>query len=344
MIPQLQTFLAQKSRCLLRTIFVFFLLCLQTSPSKASPDLSSDTVLRNHLWHDLLAEPKGQRPMVGLALSAGGTRAASHIGVISVLEEMGFPIDIVAGTSMGAIIGSFYAAGKTPEDLKKLILKVKVEDVSNFGMLSLLRYVFSQKLFSSKKLATLIQKEIGNQRFENLPKPFACVSMDINSGEAIIFREGRIAPAVRASMNLPGVFKPVQYRQRYLVDGAVVDYVPVDAARLLGAKWVLASVTEDDYTRAKPKNVLSTLQQVIDIRGAFISEEEKKFANFVIQPSVGNVPSVGGASVYMTPTPAIVDRGVLAATEQITKAKESYILFSMPSLAQNYLPSKKAQN
>lgn len=309
----------------------------------ASADLSADSVLRGHLWHDLLAKPKGKRPTVGLVLSAGGTRATSHLGVISVLEEAGFPIDVIAGVSMGAIIGSLYAAGKPPEQLRKDALKLTVKTGTNFGPLSLLRYILFQKLFSSKKMEKFIQKETDNRRFEDLLTPFACVAMDINSGEAIIFREGRIAPAVRASMNLPGVFKPVKYRHRYLVDGAIVDSVPVDAARLLGAKWVLASVAKDDYSADRPDNVLSSLMQIINIRGSLLLEGEENLANFVIEPAVSNVPSASGGAPYVTPAPWIIDRGVLAASRALKRAKEAYILFSMPSLATGYLPISKKE-
>jgi NTE family protein len=324
----------------LRSLLSFFLLCLTPANCVSSPDISADAVLRDHLWHDLTKKPEGKRPAIGLVLSAGGTRATAHIGVLSALQEAGFPIDIVAGTSMGALIGSFYVSGKSLELLRKLSLTMTVKTGSNFSPVSLIKYILYQKFFSSKKLEEFVQKELGNRRFEDLPKPFACVAMDINSGEAIIFREGRIAPAVRASANLPAVFEPVKYRHRYLVDGAIVDYVPVDAARLLGAKWVLASVTQDDYTRTRPNNVISSLQQINDIRGAIILNAQKKLANFVIEPSVGEVPSAGGLTLYVTPTPWIIDRGVLAATKALKKAKESYILFSMYSLAEGYLSKK----
>lgn len=302
----------------------------------AAPNLSADSVLRDHLWHDLIAKPAGKRPPVGLVLSAGGTRAAAHIGVISALQEAGFPIDKVAGTSMGAIIGSLYSDGKTPEGLRKLSLIMGAKSGTNFGPLSLLRYILYQNFFSSKKTEKFLEKQLKNRRFENLKKPFACVAMDINSGEAIIFREGRVAPAVWASMNLPGIFKPVEYRHRYLVDGAIVDYVPVDAARLLGAQWTLASVTEDDYSKSMPDNVLSSLQRILDIRGSIILNRQKKLANFVIEPAVGDIPSAGEKVLYITPTPWIIDQGSLAAFKALKKAEESYILFSMAALAQGY--------
>ncbi len=317
-------------------LWLFFALFLPLRVH-AEMDLSANAVLRDHLWKDLSAKPKNARPTVGLVLSAGGTRASAHIGVISILKESGFPIDVVAGTSMGAIIGSLYADGKSPNELRKLSLKMGASTGSNISPWTLIEYLFAQKLFSSKNLERFIKKELKDKRFEQLQKPFACVAMDINSGEAIIFREGRVAPAVRASMNLPGIFKPVEYRHRYLVDGAIVDYVPVDAAKLLGAQWILASVTEDDFTRARPDNVISSMQQVIDIRGAVILDTQKKAANFLIEPTVGNVPSAGGTTLYMTPTPWIIDQGEIMANRLLHQAEQSYILFSMPAIAKGYL-------
>ncbi len=312
-----------------------FLLPLTAS---AAPDLSSDALLRDHLWRELTAKPRGQRPTVGLVLSAGSLRATAHVGVISVLEEAGFPIDVVAGTSMGAVIGSFYAAGKPVSWLRKMASALKVNSGSNVNAFSLARYLLSDKLFSSEKTQRYMERELADKRIEQLKKPFACVSMDLYSGEAIVFRDGPLAPAVRASMNLPGIFQPVEYRHRYLVDGGVVDYVPIDAARLLGAEWVLASVTETDFTRAKPTNVLASLEQVIDIRGALLSREQMRAANFLVEPPVGDIGMYETARVQEAMT-----KGVIAAHASLAQAMESYIVFSMGSLVNDYLPDAGAK-
>jgi NTE family protein len=155
--------------------------------------------------------------------------------------------------------------------------------------------------------------------------------MDIYTGETVLFREGDVASAVRASMNLPGVFAPVAYRQRYLVDGGVVDYIPIDAVKRLGADWVLASITENDYRSARPESVLQTLEQVIDIRGAFLSREQRKNADFVIAPPVGDI------GVYETSrTPEAMDKGVIAAHEFLKPAMESLLLAALKTLAQDW--------
>ena len=157
--------------------------------------------------------------------------------------------------------------------------------------------------------------------------------MDIYTGEAIIFREGELGPAVRASMNLPGIFEPVAYRHRYLVDGGVVNYIPIDAAKLLGAEWVLSSITENDYRAVKPKTVLDSLEQVIDIRGAFLSREQRKRADFIIEPAVGDIGMYEASRSHEA-----LSKGVIAAQAGLKPAMESLILHSLSFLQKDYAP------
>jgi NTE family protein len=271
---------------------------------------------------------------VGLVLSAGSLRATAHVGTISVLENAGFPIDVVAGTSMGAILGALYAAGHPVARIWEIASSIKFSTGSNLNTTSLIALILAEKLLSSQNLETLLRQKIGNRRFEELPKPFACVAMDLYSGEAIVFREGELAPAVRASMNLPGMFSPIEYRHRYLVDGGVVDYIPVDAAKLLGAQWVLASIAELDYTHSKPKNVLQSLEQVIDIRGSLLSREQRKHADFLIEHPVGDI------GIYeFQRIPEAMKKGVIATNKSLKGAMESLILYSLKGLLSDSLPA-----
>ena len=300
----------------------------------AAPDYSPDALLRAHLWREFTARPPSRRPHVGLVLSAGSTRATAHVGVLQVLEQAGFPIDAVAGTSMGAVIGAMYAAGRPVKRLRDIASRLSLRMGANYNSFRLISLMLADKLLSSEKTEKFISKEIGGLRFDQLPTPFACVAMDIYTGETVLFRDGDVASAVRASMNLPGVFAPVSYRQRYLVDGGVVDYIPIDAVKRLGADWVLASVTENDYRSARPENVLSvlqTLEQVIDIRGAFLSREQRKNADFIIEPPVGYI------GIYDTSRASeAMDRGVIAAYENLKPATESLLLASLKSFAPDW--------
>ncbi len=307
-------------------IRIWTLLALLALPARAEIQ-SSDSLLRDHLWRQVRTLAPGERPRVGLVLSAGSVRGLAHIGVIQVLTDAGFPVDVVSGTSMGAVVGSFYAGGYSMERMWEIGSGMRMNSGSNFNTIRLISLILNDQLLSSAPLEKMLNDGLGDRNFHELKTPFACVAMDISTGEKIIFRDGPLAPAVRASMNMPGIFKPVLYRHRYLVDGGVVDYVPVDAAKLLGADWTLASVTEGDYSNQTPTNVLGALEQVIDIRGAILSRQQRREADFLIEPAVGQV------SYYdVSRAIDVMERGMRAARQQLDAAKENYILRSLPGL------------
>lgn len=313
--------------------FGLALLVLLSSTVCAAPDLSSDGLLRKHLWGELKSLPKEKRPTVGLVLSAGSLRGVAHVGVIKVLEQADFPIDVIAGTSMGAVIGSLYAAGWSGTKLENMARNLTVGSGNNLNAFSLISLVLFDSLLSSEGVEDFFHENLEGMRFEDLPRPFACVAMDLYTGESIIFREGDLAKSVRASMNLPGIFAPVLYRHRHLVDGGVADYIPVDAARLIGADWIYASVTEPDYTTAKPSNVLESLEQVIDIRGSFLAREQKLRADFVVEPDVGDI------GLHETDrSQEAIDKGTIVAKKNLIKAMESLLRFSLPRMAPSWVP------
>ncbi len=319
-----------------RAILLLLAFAAATSAA-AAPDLSADALLRDHLWREVRAASPGRRPKVGLVLSAGSLRASAHVGVIKVLETAGFPIDVVAGTSMGSVIGSLYAGGLTVDQLWSIAMKFKSSDDNDLSGRHLISLMLFDRMLSSENTEVQIRKWLHGMSFDQTKKPFACVAMDIYTGEAIIFRDGELAPAVRASMNLPGIFAPLEYRHRYLVDGGVVDYIPVDAARLLGAQWTIASVTENDYTAVRPKSVLDSLEQVIDIRGSYLSREQRKQANYLIEPAVGDIGMFEENRI-----PEALEKGVIAAAKGLNGAEENLILASIPLLAADWAPALAA--
>ncbi|MEE8425155.1 MAG: patatin-like phospholipase family protein [Elusimicrobiota bacterium] len=317
-----------------RMIAAALALLLSVPPAAAQPPApDSDAMLREHLWHQVRSLPVGERPRVGLVLSAGAVRGIAHIGVIQVLEDAGFPIDVVAGTSMGAVIGSMYAAGLDMKTLRSFPDHLTLSSGSNFNTIRLFRLLINDSLMSTKNFEKVLHSWIGDKKFHETLKPFACVAMDLRTGEKIIFRDGPLAPAVRASMNLPGLFAPVQYRHRYLVDGGVVDFIPVDAARLLGAEWIIASVTEADFTKERPTNVLSTMMQIFDIRGSILSRQQREEADIVIEPDVSEI-------VYYDVSRGdwVMEQGMIAAKASITRAKDALILRTLPGLWKRWNP------
>ena len=309
---------------------------LLAAPSFAAPDLSAEALLRDHLWREVRMAPTNRRPKVGLVLSAGSLRGVAHVGVIQALEDAGFPIDSVSGTSMGAVMGALYASGMPVKRLHEFASTIKVGSSNNLNSARLISLLLFDKLLSSEKTEIMLRKGIGDIRFDQLLKPFACVAMDVYTGEAIIFRDGDVAKAVRASMNLPGIFKPLEYRHRFLVDGGVVDYIPVDAARLLGAEWTLASVTETDYTTSRPKNVLESLIQVIDIRGSYLSRQQRKQADFIIEPPVGDIGMFEDHRIGEA-----MEKGLITASARVQAAEESLILASIEKLSGAWVKAPK---
>lgn len=172
------------------------------------------------------------RLKVGLALGGGVARGLAHIGVLSVLEEAGVPIDCVAGTSMGAIIGAAYCAGLEIEDLRGIAARTGWHHVAS-PLPSL------SGLVQFNKIEKWFEDNIGEYDVRDLAIPFAAVASDLVSGERVVLWRGRLCSAIRASCSVPGFVSPVELDGRLLVDGGITDNVPADVARMLGADYVI---------------------------------------------------------------------------------------------------------
>jgi len=216
---------------------------------------------------DTSAKPPGERPRVGLVLSGGGARGAAHVGVLKILDELRVPVDVIVGTSMGAVVGGLYASGMSAADIESLMASVNWQDAFrdrppredlNFRRKQddqnfLVRYALGirsdgfvlpkgliqgQKLEQTLRRATLPVAEIRD--FDRLPVPFRAVATDLETGQAVILESGDLATAMRASMSAPGVFAPTEVDGRLLVDGGLVLNLPVQVARALDVDVVIA--------------------------------------------------------------------------------------------------------
>ena len=193
---------------------------------------------------------------VGLALGSGSARGFAHIGVIRVLEAEGIPIDCIAGTSIGAIVGAVYASGTLPKGEEFL------EDFDWKDMTALLDPLFpTSGLLGGKRIEKLLRSFLGSQRIEDFPISFAAVATDVTSGREVVFRQGDAVKAIRASMSLPGIFSPVFLNDRFLVDGALVSPVPVEVARGLGADVVIAVNLAPEMTKRSYISLEEPLQK-----------------------------------------------------------------------------------
>ena len=183
---------------------------------------------------------------VGLALGSGSSRGWAHIGVIKALTEAGIRVDYVAGTSIGAVVGAAYASGRI-DSLKNVVLQLDWKKIT-----FLLDVVFPKSgLIDGNKIAEFIRSNVGERNIEDLPLPFCAVSTDLATGNEVIIQDGDIIEAVRASISVPGIFTPVRKDDMTLVDGGLVNPVPVSVVREMGADLVIAVDLNHDIVGKK---------------------------------------------------------------------------------------------
>ena len=173
---------------------------------------------------------------IGLALGGGGARGLAHLGVYQRLTELGVRVHCVAGTSIGAIAGALIAADK----VDRALAWCAEPDWRKFPKLMFETRLTSKALTTGRQVERLLAEMIGEKDFAGLQMPYAAIATDLDTGEEVVMREGDLLSAVRASMSIPGVFRPVERDGRVLVDGQLVDPVPVSACRELGADFVIA--------------------------------------------------------------------------------------------------------
>lgn len=304
-----------------------FLLCgLTAIPAVALTPASEDEILRELMWRRFIALPAAQRPQIGLALSAGGVRGFAHVGVLEVFDNAQIPIDKIAGTSMGSVVGGLYAAGLPTEKLWEIGQHITLGNITpDLNVMGLFRFLFARKLPSSANLAKFFEDQLGDMQFEDMPIPFSCAAMDVKTGERVLFNSGPLAIAVRASMNLPGVFEPVQYRHRYLVDGAVVDYLPVESVQQMGADYIIASVTPLDFSSKMPTSILGYVNRVNDVRAAAMIEESSRKANFVLTNRVLDTGTLELEKLHQAG-----EVGVKEAYAKLGALQGDILLFALP--------------
>jgi NTE family protein len=191
-------------------------------------------------------ERRLERPTIGLALGGGGARGFAHIGVIRTLIRHGIEPDIVVGTSIGAIIGGCHALGRLE------IIEEWARGLTRRGILGYLDISLTGGgLISGGRLAARLEEKVGDTAIEALPIRFAAIATEVGTGHEIWLTRGRMVDAMRASYALPGIFPPVFLDSRWLVDGALVNPVPVSAARVLGARLVIAvNLNSDVFGRS----------------------------------------------------------------------------------------------
>jgi len=240
------------------------------------------------------------RPSIGLVLSGGGARGLAHIGVLRVLEREGIPVDFLAGTSMGGVIAAGYASGMTPFTIEQEVLDI----TRPHRMLRLMDPTLPNGgLMRGQRLLAYFEQLFGQQKFSDLQLPLALVAVDLNSRQEVVLHNGSVAQALRATTAVPGVFMPVETNGWRLVDGGVLNNLPVDVVREMGADVVIAvdigSTREAGVglwignRRWVPEGLSVTLRVLDDTLGTLmIAMQEQKLRQFppdvLILPDIPN--------------------------------------------------------
>jgi len=328
-------------RCLIASLSLAWL-------SSASPAMAADEAST--------ATPP-TRPRIGLVLSGGGARGLSHVGVLKVLERYRVPVDVIAGTSMGAIIGGLHASGMSAKDLEKELLNVnwdavfanrvsrqelsqrrKEEDfdispVIEIGMRDG-EWRVPLGAISGRGLETLLRRYTlpvrSVQKFDDLPTPFRAVATDMENGQAVVLSEGDLALALRSSMSVPGVFAPTEVRERLLGDGGLVNNLPIDVARSMGADIVIVvnigTPLSGRSTLGSLGGLTSQMINILTEQNVQRSLASMKPTDVLILPQLGELTSGDFAK-----TRELIDLGELGAEalaarlQTLTLSPEDYV-------------------
>ncbi len=219
-------------------------------------------------------------PAIGIALGGGFARGMAHIGVLKVLEEEGIPVRVIAGTSVGALIGAVYCSGCSIEELEKVACSVRF---TTFARWTVSRYGFA----SNDRMVSFLTRTLKVKTFEELRIPLGVTATDFNSGEGVVFHSGSIIDPVRASCAYPGMFLPVEIRGRYLVDGMLSYPVPTAPLHEMGADRVIAVHLRGQWSKdGAPRHLFDVIGQSFAIAQDQMSHLWRGAADVIVEPDV----------------------------------------------------------
>lgn len=299
-----------------------------------------------------LLMPASAQPKIGLVLGGGGAKGAAEVGVLKVLEETGIKPDFIVGTSIGSIVGGLYAAGYSAAELETMFqtqewLTLLTDRNSTYASepyktINGVTYIFGFPVYDRQEgglgmmkghriehmLDSMVNAK-GSRDFAQLKIPFRCVATDIRSGKEVILHEGQLARAMRASMAIPGVFKPVEINEQRLVDGGMLNNLPVDVCRQMGADIVIAVDLQQNEQKPRHQTDLSALQALADLVGMggilnWITNRpdiekynrNRQSADIYIHPSL---PDADVTSFGNKKAARMIQRGVDAASKQVPR-------------------------
>ena len=249
-------------------------------------------------------------PKIGLALGAGFFRGLAHIGVLQVLEENEIPIDMIAGTSMGSVVGSVYCSGMEMKMFEKLVYACNERMFYDI-------HRSKQGIVKGEKALAFLKTVTGDKSFDQTRIPFSAVACDIESGEKVVINEGKLYDAVRASISVPGIFVPLKLSGRILVDGGVLERVPSGVVRDMGADVVIAVDVGARDGRYEVNNTRDIMMRTIELMQYSIVALGAS-ADVVIAPNVRHIDIM-----TMNDSEECIALGRKAAEEMMPQIKQA---------------------
>lgn len=216
---------------------------------------------------------------VGLALGGGATLGGAHVGVLQALEEHAINIDCIAGTSIGAMVGAFYAFGMPVDEIKEIALELDWPEISGLALSKM-------GLLNNHEMGTLLDQYLGDVTFDQADIPFSAVATDISTGEKVILDEGDVSEAVKASTCIPVLFEPVEINGRLLVDGGLKESVPLSAIQKMGAEFSIGVDLNAYHRYERPDNILDVLNNTLEIALKHLANVNPKKIDLFIQPNL----------------------------------------------------------
>ncbi|MGD0236733.1 MAG: patatin-like phospholipase family protein, partial [Syntrophorhabdales bacterium] len=253
-----------------------------------------------------------REPKVALVLGGGSAKGFAHVGVIRVLEQEKIPIDMIIGTSVGSLIGSIYASNPDGFQLEWLAFKIEKNDILDFSI------VYSKMgPVQGAKLESFVEQNVKAKRIEDTRIPFFPIATDLNTGETVTLEKGSMAKAIHASCAIPGIFVPVTFDKRMLVDGGITDNVACDIARNKGADIIIGVSLQKDVKNYQIDSAIDVIAQSINIMMRETSKPKLACADVIIEPDVHGVSLFDFSQKKM-----MMEEGIKATRKAVPKIKE----------------------
>jgi NTE family protein len=288
-------------KALLVVFSLFFLFSCQTAPRTGKPAELQPAV-----------KTVKKQPVIALVLGGGSAKGFAHVGVLRVLEQEKIPITMIVGTSVGSLIGGLYAANPDSFQLEWTAFKIERGDILDFSI------AYSKfGPVQGARLETFVEQHAKVKRVEETKIPFYPVATDLNTGETVILEKGSLARAIHASAAIPGIFVPVTFGNRTLVDGGVTDNCACDIAKAKGADIVIAVSLEKDVKTYHIDSLIDIIAQSVNIMMRESSKEKMKGVDVLIEPETK------GISLFdFSQKKLLMDEGIKAAKQAIPRIRE----------------------